>query len=211
MVVVCLGLYSFINDSIVLKFSDNQDNNRVVYNLLSLYTIVEFIVYTAVIYWCLRMFKLKRIILFFSPLFILFSLYQLFSTSSINENSLSIDSLSITVENLILICFALLYFYEQLAEPQESFVYSSYRFWIILGILIYSTGTFFFFLQSDSLTDEQWDDWSLINYFCTILKIIFFSIAILMKKESSDNIYRKNPLLDDKFEKSLDIDPNNPD
>ena len=193
-----------MNDYFVSVYYDTD--NKIVFLLLSIFTQIEFIVYALLSYWSLKKKALKLIILICVPLFMIFSMYQYFT-----DTKNVIDSLSITVENLILICFALLYFYEQLAEPQESFVYSSYRFWIILGILIYSTGTFFFFLQSDSLTDEQWDDWSLINYFCTILKIIFFSIAILMKKESSDNIYRKNPLLDDKFEKSLDIDPNNPD
>src|SRR5690606_7537286 len=97
-----------------------------------------------------------------SPLFIIFSIFQF-----LNSTSYYIDSLSITIENLIIICFTIFYFYEQLVLPQQNFIYSSFRFWIILGILIYSTGTFFFFLQSDKLADDQWKDWSLINYFCT--------------------------------------------
>src|SRR5690606_19467841 len=126
--------------------------------LLSAYTIIEFLIFALVIYWSLKRKIFKRLILITIPIFILFSFYLYISKSS-NK----IDSLSITIENLILICFTLFYFFEQLVEPQDRFVYTSFRFWIILGILIYSTGTFFFFLQSDKLSDDQWKDWSLIN------------------------------------------------
>lgn len=201
--VICfLCFYTILNEFAISYFTDYSE---FVLILLSAYTIIEYLIFSLVIYWSLKRKSLKRIILIAIPIFLLFSLYQYISGLSDK-----IDSLSITVENLILICFTLFYFFEQLVEPQDRFVYTSFRFWIILGILIYSTGTFFFFLQSDKLTDDQWNDWSLINYFCTILKIIFFSVAILMKKENSDNISEENPLLDDIFDKTLEFDPTNP-
>src|SRR5690606_5100562 len=143
-VIVFFALYSFVNDSIVLGLGDSQENNAIIFRLLSLFTIIEFCVFALIIYWCLNIRKLKIFILFVSPIFIIFSIFQF-----LNSTSFYIDSLSITIENLIIICFAILYFYEQLAIPQNSFIYNSFRFWLILGILIYSTGTFFFFLQSD--------------------------------------------------------------
>lgn len=201
--VICfLCFYTILNEFAISYFTDYSE---FVLILLSAYTIIEYLIFSLVIYWSLKRKSLKRIILIAIPIFLLFSLYQYISGLSDK-----IDSLSITVENLILICFTLFYFFEQLVEPQDKFVYTSFRFWIILGILIYSTGTFFFFLQSDKLSDDQWKDWSLINYFCTILKIIFFSVAILMKKENSDNISEENPLLDDIFDKTLEFDPTNP-
>jgi len=201
--VICfLCFYTILNEFAISYFTDYSE---FVLILLSAYTIIEYLIFSLVIYWSLKRKSLKRIILIAIPIFLLFSLYQYISGLSDK-----IDSLSITVENLILICFTLFYFFEQLVEPQDRFVYTSFRFWIILGILIYSTGTFFFFLQSDKLSDDQWKDWSLINYFCTILKIIFFSVAILMKKENSDNISEENPLLDDIFDKTLEFDPTNP-
>lgn len=201
--VICfLCFYTILNEFAISYFTDYSE---FVLILLSAYTIIEYLIFSLVIYWSLKRKSLKRIILIAIPIFLLFSLYQYISGLSDK-----IDSLSITVENLILICFTLFYFFEQLVEPQDRFVYTSFRFWIILGILIYSTGTFFFFLQSDKLSDDQWNDWSLINYFCTILKIIFFSVAILMKKENSDNISEENPLLDDIFDKTLEFDPTNP-
>jgi hypothetical protein len=201
--VICfLCFYTILNEFAISYFTDYSE---FVLILLSAYTIIEYLIFSLVIYWSLKRKSLKRIILIAIPIFLLFSLYQYISGLSDK-----IDSLSITVENLILICFTLFYFFEQLVEPQDRFVYTSFRFWIILGILIYSTGTFFFFLQSDKLSDDQWKDWSLINYFCTILKIIFFSVAILMKKENSDNISEENPLLDDIFDRTLEFDPTNP-
>jgi hypothetical protein len=54
---------------------------------------------------------------------------------------------------------------------------------MLVAILVYSTGTFFFFMQSDSLSNEQWAKWSIINYLCTTLKNILFSVAVLMRKD----------------------------
>jgi hypothetical protein len=40
-------------------------------------------------------------------------------------------------------------------------------------------------MQSDNLSNEEWDKWALINYTFTIIKNVFFSIAISMKKEGT--------------------------
>jgi hypothetical protein len=103
----------------------------------------------------------------------------------LNRSDDTIDSLSITVEYILLIILCLLYFFEEISSPNVTFIYSIYNFWIIVGILIYSTGTFFFFMQADDLSDEEWDKWALINYTFTIIKNVFFGIAISMKKEGT--------------------------
>ena len=74
---------------------------------------------------------------------------------------------------------------------------------MILGILIYSTGTFFFFMQSSELTDEQWDQWSPINYVFTLVKNILFGVAIIIRK---DNVPPSNPFkppYDELFDKPI--------
>ena len=80
----------------------------------------------------------------------------------------------------------MLYFFEEMSTPQVSFVYSTPSFWLIVGILIYSTGTFFLFMFSENLSDDEWEKWSIINYVFTILKNICFAIAISIKNNSND-------------------------
>lgn len=103
----------------------------------------------------------------------------------------------------------MLFFFEQISEPEVTFIYSSHKFWLLLAILIYSTGTFFLFMYSSSMSDEQWDDWSLINRIFTILKNSFFCIAIIMKKEVSDNNYLKKPFNEDIFDFPRDFKDKN--
>src|SRR5690606_24120191 len=113
--VICfLCLYTIINEFAISFFKNFND---FVLFLLSAYTIIEFLIFALVIYWSLKRKIFKRLILITIPIFILFSFYLYISKSS-NK----IDSLSITIENLILICFTLFYFFEQLVEPQDRFV-----------------------------------------------------------------------------------------
>lgn len=92
------------------------------------------------------------------------------------------DSSSITIEYILIIIYSLFYFFEEINEPNATFIYSSYSFWLITGILIYSTGTFFLFMQSNNLTNEEWKKWSIINNIFTMIKNGFFCIAVSMKK-----------------------------
>ncbi|WP_130543271.1 hypothetical protein [Pseudobacter ginsenosidimutans] len=88
------------------------------------------------------------------------------------------------MEYLLLIIFCLFYFFKEINQPESVFIYSSYTFWVIVGILIYSTGTFFFFTYSRNLSDEEWAKWSVINYIFTIIKNILFGIAVIMPKKN---------------------------
>jgi hypothetical protein len=133
--------------------------------------------FSAAIFTLLKISQLKKIIIGIIPVFLAFSLIQYIKSNPDDE----IDSLSISVEYIIIIIFCLLYFYEEINVPQVTFIYSTKAFWIITGILIYSAGTFFLFLFSDNLTDDEWKKWSIINYVFTILKNTCFGIAVTIK------------------------------
>ena len=93
------------------------------------------------------------------------------------------DSISITVEYIAIIIFTMFFFYEEISAPNTTFIYSTSQFWAIVGILIYSAGTFFLFLYSDSITKEEWEKFSIINFIFTIIKNICFSIAVVIKPD----------------------------
>ncbi|HUR12001.1 MAG TPA: hypothetical protein VM012_11555, partial [Flavitalea sp.] len=113
--------------------------------------------------------------------------YQYFSSTNY-----SIDSLTITVEYLFIIIYCLFYLFEEITDPNNSIIYSSFKFWIVIGIFLYSTGTFFFFMQSDKMSDAEWEQWSPINHVFTLIKNLFFTIAIFMRKNNShDTIQQK--------------------
>jgi hypothetical protein len=56
-------------------------------------------------------------------------------------------------------------------------------------------------MQSSNFTDEQWNKWKVINYVFTIIKNLFFTLAIIMKKDSSTDSMN-NPY-DEIFEKPV--------
>lgn len=170
-------LYTFINDVLLIVFKKSDTN--ITFFLLSLFTVIEFLLFAVLFYLRLKNEIFKKIILFAIPLFLGFTIIQF-----LNSSEKTIDSLSITIEYIIIIIFCLFYFFEEIVDPQVTFIYSTQAFWVIAGILIYSTGTFFLFMFSENLSDDEWDKWSIINYVFTILKNTSFSIAVIMKESS---------------------------
>jgi len=139
----------------------------------------------------------KKIIIYISPLFIIFSLFIFFASP--NDN---IDSLTISVEYILIITYCLVYFFQEINHPEYLFIYSSPSFWVIVSILIYSTGTFFLFTYSDNLNEEQWQKWSIINYVFTIIKNLLFGIAmILFRSNNNKPPFSEKPYLDHILEK----------
>jgi hypothetical protein len=172
--------YSFLNDTLVTASERNiiYLGSNTSYYLLSCFTIVEYVVFALVLYLNIQYRIFRTIIFALSPVFVIFSVILLTRYSSAN-----IDSLTITVEYILVIAFCIFYFFDELRQPKTEFIYSSYKFWILVSILIYSAGTFFFFMQANNLTNEQWAKWRAINHSFTILKNILFSVAVLMRKD----------------------------
>jgi hypothetical protein len=82
--------------------------------------------------------------------------------------------------------FCLNYFYEQLKEANTLLIYTTHAFWIIIGFLIYISGTFFLYIYAENtLQDKNFQNqYVIINSVFNLLRNILFSIAMLMKPES---------------------------
>ena len=99
--------------------------------------------------------------------------------SSGNHN---FDSLSVTLECIILIAFCILFFYEQINKPEIILIYESYSFWAVAAILLYLAGGLFFYIYVENLTKAERNSYWNIIYTVNILKNIIFSIVFLMRK-----------------------------
>lgn len=121
--------------------------------------------------------SLKRLVLWTALAFPLLPLIFYFT-----EGNLDFRSLIFSIENIIIIPFCVLYFYEQINKPDTYFIYLSKSFWIILGIIIYATGTLFVFIYIDSLPAEEQGKYWVINSIFNTVKNILFSIGICIKK-----------------------------
>lgn len=98
------------------------------------------------------------------------------------RGDLNFQSLIFSVENIIIITFCVLYFYEQINKPDTYFIYLAKNFWIVLGIIIYVTGTLFVFIYLDSLPPQEQDKYWVINLIFNTIKNILFAIGIFIKK-----------------------------
>lgn len=129
------------------------------------------------IYLNLKTAVLKRIVLWTAVAFI--ALPAIFY---LTRGDFNFQSLIFSIENIIIIPFCVLYFYEQINKPDTFFIYLSKSFWIILGIIIYMTGTLFVFIYVDSLPEEEKVKFWVINLIFNTVKNILFAIGICIKK-----------------------------
>jgi hypothetical protein len=91
----------------------------------------------------------------------------------------------VPVEAITIIALSIYFFYEQLTSPDTPLVYMQARFWVVIGYLIYTAGTFFLTLYFDSLPRAVMKEYYVINNAFLIVKTILLSIAVFMKEDEN--------------------------
>ncbi len=151
-----------------------------VFNLL--FVPVEFLLITSFFKQVYNSERFKGFITIIRPVFIIFWL-----VNSLISSAEVFNSLTITVESLIILFFSILYFYDQMQFPKHAFIYTQPAFWGVIGFFIFTAGTFFVFLyrQSSIGIDGFIDQYIFIHVALLITRNIFFLIAMLIKPVSS--------------------------
>lgn len=175
-VILLFTTFSFLNNT---KIIYNINHNIGYLSFLYAFTIVEYSCFAIFIYSVLQSSYFKKSLLACSFLFICFCLFNIFF-----QPTYSFDSLQSSIEALILLIFCIFFLFEQINKPQVQFIYSSYKFWVVTGILIYLASTFFLFVFAASLPKEEKAAYWFINNISNILRNIFFAIAILINAQS---------------------------
>lgn len=148
------------------------------------FTIVEYFLFAAIIYTRIKSKKFRKYIVVLSILFFAFcAAYNLFYKVK------GIDSIPIGLETILLLSFSFYYLFEQMNDTSTLFIYGKYTFWIILGILLYLSGSFFIYLFSNQLLQEHRDQevamyWMFTNIF-SFLKNVLFTVAIVINGKPS--------------------------
>jgi uncharacterized membrane protein YozB (DUF420 family) len=145
---------------------------RLVYGLTTLY---EYLLFTFFIGFNIFNKNFRKFILIASTLFISFLIIYYSSA-----NFKRLDSLPIGIESILILIFASYFFYEQISNPQILFIYNDYRFWIITGIMIYISGSFFIYIFANQIPNNELDlYWSFTYIFLGIMNILF-SVGIIV-------------------------------
>jgi restriction endonuclease S subunit len=80
---------------------------------------------------------------------------------------------------------------------EVSFIYSSKTFWIIVAILIYMSATFFLFISSEYITQEERKSYWFINSISNIIKNLLLAIAFIIPN------YKPKPFTDFPYDEDL--------
>jgi hypothetical protein len=157
------------------------------------YTLIEFLLFSSFLHSQLKSKRSKTILIFSSCLFTLFYFGFIIYTkvaldkSYLTSETIKIDSIPVGIEGIFILSFSFFYLYECTRDTTTLFIYNTYQFWVVLGIVLYLAGTFFIYIFTDSLKAADVNKyWVVINVF-SILRTLFFVIAIIYNSKPQRN------------------------
>lgn len=138
-------------------------------------TLFEFILFAAFLYHSISNSKAKKVIKYLSAAFTAFLIVY---TALVNIKR--INSVPIGIETLLILIFSFYYLFEQMNNPKTLFIYSKYQFWVLVGFMLYLSGSFFIYIFANLLPyKEVIKYWFVIDIFL-IIKNVFFTTALLI-------------------------------
>lgn len=108
----------------------------------------------------------------------------MFSLFIVSYNALvkvkGIDSIPIGVEAILILIFSFYYLYEKMQDTATLFIFTQYSFWIVLGMMLYLSGSFFIYIYASQLPEAQIGRYWIFTNIFGILKNIFFMLGIFL-------------------------------
>lgn len=187
-------VFSFLVDTLLIQL-DTVSHRSTIYNLLSVFTLVEYSAFTFVLYSIIDNRIFRAIILISSGVFFVFAIYYY-----ITVKNNTFDSLPASIEAILIVAFSIFYLFDQMNKPQVIFIYQEPNFWFVVAFIIYFSGTLFLFIQASNLTKEVRDNFWKISLISNIIKNILFAIAFSTKKSRNLQQTFENPFESDILE-----------
>ena len=143
-------------------------------------TICEYSLFSLFLFFAIKEKKFKYVIILGSLIF-----YAMATINLIDKKASNFDSLSASVEAILIIVYSILYLYEQIQDPEVIYLYYTKQFWIVVAFFLYFSSTLFLFVYAAAFTNQQHKTYWFINDFFNILKNAFFCISLIMRKNTS--------------------------
>ncbi len=150
--------------------------------IYSLFTIAEFTAFALFFYYILKKSVLRNVIRLVTFVFPLFAVVNLIL---IKNNNSQFDTFPVVFQAICIMALCVIYFFDQIREPKTLFIYTTFEFWAVTGILVYLSGTFFIYMFTYSMTDEELDRYWFINYIFNIIKNLFLALAFYVKSRKT--------------------------
>jgi hypothetical protein len=157
------------------------------------FTLIEFLLFSAFLFSQLKSIRSKKILIFTSCLFTVFYFGFILYTkvaldkSYLTSKTVKIDSIPVGIEAIFILSFSFYYLYECTRDTTTLFIYNTYQFWVVLGIVLYLAGTFFIYIFTDSLNAADLKKYWVITNIFSILRTLFFVIAIVYHSKPQRN------------------------
>lgn len=157
------------------------------------FTLIEFLFFGWFLHSQLKSRTSKKVLriacLLFTFCYIAFTVYtkSAADTSSIPTNQVVMDSIPIGFETIIILAFCFFFLYERTKDTTTLFIYNTYQFWIILGIVLYLAGSFFIYIFCNYLSPVEVRKYWVVTNFFSILRTAFFVIAIIYNTKPPRN------------------------
>jgi hypothetical protein len=165
--------------------------------LYASFTVIEYSLLTLFLYRSIQDSRLKYVPIVGSVVF-----FTLVVANFLQGRTSNFDSLSASVEAILIIIYSIMFLYAQIKDPSVLFVYNTKKFWVVSAFFIYFSSTLFLFLYAATFTPKEHKSYWYINNIFDIIKNILFCIAFAMKKSDKS----KNPVLES-YEDSYGIEP----
>jgi len=147
-----------------------------------IFTVIEYLLFTAYFYSITQSKTFKKLLYFLSILFLGYSIFDF-----LMSGQGSFDSIPTGIAAILILFYSIYYLFEKIKKPDTLFLYSIPSFWIVVGLIIYFSGTFFLFIFSQNNFNNPAfkSTFSLINNSFIILRNLLFAVAFLIKPEKS--------------------------
>jgi len=174
------NLYSFLTNLLIVN-SWNRFLSLNDYILYRLFTILGYSLLALFFYKNISSRLIRRLIIITYIFLVLYAAYDF-----IISPPHSFDSVPSSIESIFIIISSILYLFEQIKTPKVLFIYTLDKFWIVVSLLIYFTGTFFLFISAEAYFADPGftKNYALINNSFLLFKNIVFTIGLLIKDRS---------------------------
>jgi hypothetical protein len=159
-----------------------------------IYTFSEYSFFTYIFLQIIIRRNFRIFILSVSLCYIIFLIFYFFTS-----RYRTIDSIPIGIETILIFLYTIYYLYEQFKNPEVQFLNRTFSFWLVIGIVIYLSGSFFIYILANHIPYKELIKYWFLTYVFDIIKNIFFAISIYIYANHSTkkaNYNKSIPFLD---------------
>lgn len=188
MAIVCYLAIDFIYNSLYPFLNlENIDSY-----LFPVFTLIETSFFSLFFYFALDKKSYKRAVQYLAIIFSISMVFYYLMVYYYMGNPPRLDSIPIAIETLLMICFLLMYLYEQINDTTTLFIYTKSTFWIAIGIMLYLAGSLFIYIFTNMISlDDVSRYWMFTNIFA-VIKNLMFAIGIYVEGKQSPRVRKFN-------------------